>query len=85
LAAIAAEQMRYAGNVDPETVRRIRRHHRRVADGPARQFPQRSLVLLRRGLNHMQIGNEGLCLCKRHPDMQTKLLCRHAGCAEDAA
>ena len=35
----AAEEMRYPGNIDPESLGRVERHHGRIADRPARQAP----------------------------------------------
>ena len=55
-------------------VGRVGRHHGRIADRPARQLPQRGLVLVRRRLDDMQIRNERLRLRERHADMQTELL-----------
>lgn len=77
----AAEEMRYPGNIDPESLGRVERHHGRIADRPARQLPQRGLVLVRHRLNNMQIRNECLRLRERHANMQTEVLSSRTGCA----
>ena len=49
---LAAEEMRDARDIDLKPVGWIG-HHGRVADGPTCEFPQRGLVLVRRGRAHM--------------------------------
>ncbi len=69
---LAAEKSRRARDIDPDSIRRARRHDRRIADAPARQFDQGRLVLIRHRFDDMEIGHQRLTLCHRLADSQTE-------------
>ena len=82
---LAAEEMRDARDVDPEAVGRIGCHHRRVADGPARQLAQSRLVLTGGRLEDMQLRRQGLRLGQGHAGVKSLRLRRPAGGPDEAA
>ncbi len=60
------------GDVDPQAVGRVGRHHRRIADGPARQLAQ-APSRPRPGVasNDMQLRRQGLRLREGHAGVET--------------
>ena len=59
------EERRRARDIDPDSIRRTRRHNGRIADAPARQRDQSRLVFLRHGFDDMEVRHQRLTMRHR--------------------
>ncbi len=79
----AAEQMRAAGDVEEQAVRRIEADQRRVAVAPVGDIFEQAPVGLRIGLHHRQLRIPGAGVGQPHADLEAEP-CRAVGQSGDA-
>ena len=72
----AAEQMGRARNLDPNTIRPVRRDKRAVAHAPGREPDEPFVIGLGGSFGHVKLGHERLRMSDRETKPKAERLCR---------